>query len=305
MKASAQRTLHDLLVEHRDNPYDNRTFGLLLPGGGMRGAYTAGAIEPLIEYDLARAFDHIIGVSAGAINGAYLMSADKDARHAFVQELTNKTFVNLLRRERKIDVDFLVDVVLKQRRPLDLDRVRKAHAQLHIMLTDAITGKKQVVSDHHAFVEIYEELRATSALPILYDRVVPFRGRTYIDGGVADGVPVDVAAKLGCTDVVVVMTQPLHSYRFDSRHTRLERRLVQRFAKKYPEAVRRVLPTDERLLRLNLKHLRHPVRGTNIYLIEPSDDFRRVTRTTIDRERIVALAEAGVRDMDRLLYHSL
>jgi len=87
-------------------------------------------------------------------------------------------------------------------------------------MTNAKNGRKVVVSDHHKFAQIYEEFRATAALPILYDKPVLVDGKAYIDGGVSDLLPVDVAIKLGCTDIVVVMTRQMSSYHFDQRHHR-------------------------------------------------------------------------------------
>src|SRR6185312_9274916 len=170
-------TLFDLLEEHKTNKRDKKVFGLVIQGGGMRGAYSAGAIMTLIADEFTNTFDHVVGSSAGAINAAYLISKDTEIMPTYVNELTSKNFVNLLRRDKKIDVDWAIDVVLKQHHPLDMSTLKRSRSKIHVVVTDAVTGKKVVISDHRLFEQIYEELRATAALPILYDKPVLIDGK--------------------------------------------------------------------------------------------------------------------------------
>jgi predicted patatin/cPLA2 family phospholipase len=208
-------TLYDVLIAHREITNDKRTFGLVIQGGGMRGAYSSAAIIPLIEYGFENTFEHVIGSSAGAINGAYFLSSDIETlRDTYTDDITNKQFVNLLRRDKKVDIDYLVDSIMFEKRPITIAKLLKSHSVLHVVMTDARSGKKVVLSDHHKFVDIYEELRATAALPLLYDKSVLVDGKWYIDGGVSDLLPIDIAIKLGCTDIVVVMTQQVILYGF-------------------------------------------------------------------------------------------
>ena len=297
--------MFDELLAHQENKNDKKVFGLVLQGGGMRAVYSAGAIRPLIDYGLQDAFEHVIGSSAGAINGAYLLGADRDTMLTYTDDLTNKNFVNLLRRENKVDIDYLVDLVMQHKRPVDISKLLKTNSKLHIVLTDAKTGKKVVVSDHHKFIEIYEEFRATAALPLLYDKPVLVGGRWYIDGGVSDLVPIDVAVKLGCTDIVVVLTQRLENFRFDRKHTRLVNHLVKRFAKNQSAAVRKILPTDERMLQLNLRTLTRPTRKKRFYLLQPSEENYLISLGTIDKPKVEQLAKLGVTDMDQFLHAPL
>lgn len=271
----------------------------------MRAVYSAGAIAPLINYGFANAFDHVVGSSAGAINGAYFMGADEATLHTYTDDLTNKNFVNLLRHDKKVDIDYLVDLVMKHKRPVNVARLLASTSKLHIVMTDAKTGKKVVLSDHHKFVEIYEEFRATAALPLLYDKQVLVDDRWYIDGGVSDLLPIDVALKLGCTDIVVVMTQQISNYHFDRRHTRLVKHLVKYFARDQPAGIRKILPTNERLLKINLRSLSHPLRKTRFYVLEPSEDEQLISLATIDKPKVETLAQLGITDMDTFLHKPL
>ncbi|QQS18749.1 patatin family protein [Candidatus Saccharibacteria bacterium] len=291
-------TLYDVLKKHQENPKDKRLFGLVLQGGGMRAAYSAGAIVPLIEYSFASTFEHVIGSSAGAINGAYFLGGDIETYHTYTDDLTNKNFVNLLRQDKKVNIDYLVDLVLKHKRPVNIPNLLNSRSQLHVILTDAITGKKTIISDHHKFAQIYEEFRATAALPIFYDKKVTVEGRDYIDGGVADLIPIDIAVKLGCTDIVVVMTQRIENYHFDRRHDRLIKRIIKQLARKQPQAIQAILPTNEKLLQANLRFLRRPHRKVRLYILEPSNNSTLVQIYETDKPDVERLARLGITDMD-------
>lgn len=271
----------------------------------MRAAYSAGAIAPLIEYGFSDTFEHVIGASAGAINGAYFIAADPDTYKTYTDDLTNKKFVNLLRKDKKVDIDYLVDQVIKHKRPIDLDRLRTAHAQLHTVLTNATTGKRHILSDHTTFENIYEEFRATAALPILYDKPVTIDGKEYVDGGISDLLPVDIAIRLGCTDIVVIMTRRIDSYRFDRRHTRLTKRLIKKLAHNQSPRIRDQLPTNERVLRANLRRLAHPTINIHIYVVEPSDESCLISLATTDKPKVEALAALGIHDMDEYLQRTM
>ena len=298
-------TLYDELLAHRQHKNDKRVFGLVLQGGGMRAVYSAGAIAPLVQYDFSDTFDHVIGSSAGAINGAYLIGADAQTMQTYTEDLTNKNFINLLRRDKKVDIDYLVDQVLKHKRPVNIKKLLKAHSRLSVVLTDAKNGRKVVVSDHHKFAEIYDEFRATAALPLLYDKPVLVGNRYYIDGGVSDLLPIDVAVKLGCTDIVVVMTQQIKNYHFNKKHARLVKHLMKQFAQNQPQKVRDLLPTNERLLQLNLHRLAHPLKKTRFYVLEPSNAESLISLATIDKPKVEEFARLGVTDMDSFLHRPL
>lgn len=299
-------TLSDILSSHKQSKRDKRVFGLVLQGGGMRGAYSAGALVRLIDYGFAsNTFEHIVGSSAGAMNGAYFMASDTKAANIYTDKLTNKNFVNLLRTEKRVDIDYVVDDILKQQLPLSIKNLEDSYSELHIILTNALTGRKEIISDHKLFIEIYEELRATAALPVFYDKRVLVNNKWYIDGGVSDLLPIDVAHQLGCTDIVVIMTQQVRNYRFDSRHSRLANHIFRHFAANQPQPVRKILPTNEKLLKTNLHSITHPFKNTRIYLLEPSDEEMLITLATIDRPKVETFARLGASDMDTFLLKPL
>ena len=96
----------------------------------MRGAYGIGALSALEDEGLTEAFDYIVGSSSGGINGAYFVARQcRDAIKAYVDDLSCRKFVNLSRFGKVMDIDFLIDNVVKDKRRLDIDKVKAAIAK--------------------------------------------------------------------------------------------------------------------------------------------------------------------------------
>src|ERR1700683_2757460 len=114
-------TLLNILENHR-NKYDRRKFGLVIQGGGMRTAYAVGAITSLIRHDLADTFQHVVGSSAGAVSVAAVVRQVQDPT-GFIYDVANKNFVNMLRSDKKVDIDYAIDVALKLKNPLNIQNL--------------------------------------------------------------------------------------------------------------------------------------------------------------------------------------
>jgi predicted patatin/cPLA2 family phospholipase len=122
---------------------------------------------------------------------------------------------------------------------------------------------------------------------------------------VADALPVDVAMKLGCTDILVILNQPVQGYHFDRFHRRLQRHLVKVFAKNKPEAIKSILPTNEALLQQNIRLITMPNKEARIFMLEPSDLQMLVSMGSIDKPKIQQLAKLGIVDMELFLNKQL
>jgi len=277
--------------------------GLVVQGGGMRGIYSMAALMALEECSLGGAFDHVIGSSAGAINGAYLLAEQaKLAVTVYLDDISNKNFINFSRLRKPVDIDFLVDGVLTKHKALDLKKVSNSFSTLHIVLTDYQTAEPFVVTNKDLEVDIMEAIRATAAMPILYDKRVLVKGREYIDGGLADSVPFLRAIELGCTDIVVVLTRP-PSFR-DSRPNLLMSAIESFLLRHYPAPTKQAALLGDKLYTKAMELLEDPRRiedSVRILVVYPSDLNRLVSRMTRNRAKLLNCALMARNDTRRAL----
>lgn len=277
--------------------------GLVVQGGGMRGGYSMAALMAMQELGLDEAFDNVFGSSAGAINGAYLLGKQaKIAVTVYVDDLSNKNFVDFFRISKIVDIDFLVDGALTKIKPLDVDKVVSSSTVLYIYLTDFLSGKSICFTNHTPKINLMEAIRATAALPILYNKPVEVLSKQYIDGGVANGIPLISAIEAGCTDIVVVLTRPPSFRR--KKISNLMKMIEYPFLIKYPAPTRKAVYNIDELFNLNMDLIEHPEKldkNINLLVVHQKENEQIIGRTTYDRSVVLQGAYYGYRDMRNAL----
>ena len=247
-------------------------------------------LATLEELGLRNAFSMVLGSSAGALNGAYFLAGQaREGVEIYCEDLSSRSFVSPWRFWKVVDVDRMIDLTLKQRHPLDQSRMLAAPAPLYTVLTDAETASPKVLCNRDLAadgLDIYEVFRATAALPGLYNRKIPVGDRLFVDGGVADSVPLDEAFQAGAKEAVVILTRgPGH------RRTgcgRLARALVRALSLGQSAPVRARVCTEDAAYNSTMEDLdaeeRQAPRVT--WTLRPSSRERLVGRTTRDRMRL-------------------
>lgn len=282
---------------HGEQPQDVIS-GLVVQGGGMRGIYSMAALFGLEEAGYTDSFNHVVGSSAGAINAAYFLAGQaRVAVSVYLDDISNRNFVDLTRIRRIVDIDFLIEI-LTSKKTLDVQRVRDSRSLLTVVLTDFVTGKAYPVTNKDIDVDLMEALRATAALPILYNKVVKIRERGYIDGGVVEGVPLVRALELGCTDTIVILTRE-PSFRRRRPHV-LMRLLERPYLSGYSEAMRQVLLGEDVGFNRTMDLIQNGGSSPDvarIAVVYPSDMQKLVSRTTNDRKALLECALMGRNDM--------
>jgi predicted patatin/cPLA2 family phospholipase len=261
---------------------------LVVEGGGLRGAFVAGALAEL-EAQCSLKFDHIFATSAGAASAAYVVAGQCQMALRIWRERTHGgqllSPLHLFRGRRLMDIRGLVDV-FRNDIVLDPLRVASSSTALSIAVTNCLTGAAEHVLATRE--NVFDLLEATMALPLVYGRVVEVQGVPYIDGGIADAIPLDPALKLNPARVIVISTRP-----FGYRKTRVRvagnwlRFHYRAFPGLWPalrnrwETYNRCIMKVEALERLG-----------KVAVIRPSEPLP-ASRLTRDRERIVQTLELG------------
>ncbi|MBR1547644.1 MAG: patatin family protein [Prevotella sp.] len=241
--------------------------GLVLEGGAMRGLWTAGITDVMMEHGVWP--DGLIGVSAGAAFGCnyksrqpgrairYNMRFSKDARYSGLRSLlTSGNYFN---------AEFGYHVVPKQYDLFNDDAFNANPMEFIVVCTDVETGRPVYQTLSEATYDTYEWIRASASMPMV-SKVVSLQGRKLLDGGVADSIPLEYFEAIGYRHNVVILTQPL-GYR--KEHNRLMP-LMRLSLHKYPQMIKAL---DERHLMYNrqLDYVAEAEREGRCLVIRPDE----------------------------------
>lgn len=192
---------------------DGHRVALAIEGGGMRGTVSAGMALAIQQLGLLPLFDAVYGASAGAISGAWLLSARPEGLRGWTDPVFAKALIrrgNVLRARPVVDVRGLIETVYVREFPLDFASVLAAPIEFHPLATDVLTG--EAVDLHAALTDeraLQLALRASAALPLLAGPPVAFGDRLLYDAGVAESIPFRQALRDGATHVLVLRSRRL------------------------------------------------------------------------------------------------
>ena len=219
--------------------------GLVLEGGAMRGLFTAGIIDVMMEAGVEP--DGLIGVSAGAAFGCNYKSRQpgrairynkrfaKDSRYSGVR--------SLLLSGDYFNAQFGYHVVPFKYDIFDIPTFEQNPLTFTIVCTDVETGKAVYHDMTHVDYDELEWLRASASMP-LASRIVNVGGHQLLDGGVSDSIPLEYFERQGYQRNVVILTQPKG---YQKGHNRLMP-LMRIALRKYPQMIKAM---DERHLMYN------------------------------------------------------
>lgn len=178
----------------------------------MRGVVSSAMAAALQRHGVTDAFDLVVGTSSGALNGAaFLSGIAQAATDNYCDASVVRRYIaprRLLIGRAAVDVAYTLDQVTEA---LDVDRHRRtaeSPAPLHCVAIDVERAAPEVLSHLRTEEELRSALLATTRLPWLGGAPVEFRGRRWLDGGLADPIPIDAAIERGATHVLVLQTRP-------------------------------------------------------------------------------------------------
>jgi len=270
------------------NASGSRKLALVVEGGGMRGVLSAGSLLALDLLGFQPCFDEIYAASAGGVNAAYFLSGQGLLGITiYFDSISNRRFFNPYRPTKIVDIEYVYDHIVPHVKSLDEAAIRSARARLYISVTDAHSGQNVLIDASASPDPICRILKASSALPVLYNRTVQLASGEFVDGGVTDAMPVGAAVTRGCTDILVLSTRP-RSY-LSSGPNMLQRALLQfMVGRRHPKLMAACLQTHEcanRSRRLAAGDEVLP--GVNVATICPTLSEQVVGRTTIKRDLLV------------------
>lgn len=210
---------------------------IVLEGGATRGVFTSGVLDYLMEEDLY--FSHVIGVSAGSCNGVdYVSRQIGRTKKCMIPEKKEYSYYSGVRsaiKEKSIlDMDMVFDTFPKKIYPFDFETYFQSDMVCEIVTTNCETGKAEYMTEQNDPDRLMKLCRASSSMPLL-SPIVNIDGVPYLDGGLADSVPIRRALQSGNEKIVLVLTRnPGYRKKPISKGTA---KLYRRAYKKYPNLV--------------------------------------------------------------------
>ncbi len=214
--------------------------GLVMEGGAMRGMFTAGVCDVLLENGIN--FDGAIGVSAGATFGCNFKSKQigRAIRYnkRFAHDWRYCSFRSLLMTGDLYGADFCYNVLPNQLDRFDYETYRSNPLKFYAVASDCETGKP-----------IYRELplcderdltwmRASASMPLV-SRVVKVDGYSLLDGGMTDSIPLKVFEDMGYEKNLVILTQPRDFVKEKSSSLKLMKFSLRKYPKMFEAMLHR------------------------------------------------------------------
>lgn len=252
--ANRWRVLDWPAMEHRDAnpgipPVNVKDVALIFEGGGMRASNTSAVAVRLLEENIS--FGHVYGVSAGASNAVNYLSRDvRRTEESFTGYVASREHIGwhrLLKGQHFFDGPWIYEGAAERyagtgdSMEFDWDAFVANQAQVHIEAFDVERGcaVKWTKRDMEDCADMMLRVRASSALPGFMEPA-QVEGRTYLDGGLADGWGISLMSAIedGFDRFFIVRTQP-RGYR-KKKENPLIARILGRAFKDMPHALRQM-----------------------------------------------------------------
>ena len=271
--------------------------GLVLEGGGLRGIFTAGVLDVLMEEGVK--FDGAVGVSAGAAFGSNYKSEQN--RRAirynlrFAKDPRYSSIMSLIATGNLFNAQFCYHDIPEKLDPFDWETFRKNPMEFYLVCTDVETGKAVYhLCDNDDEQEMLEWFRASGSMPLV-SRIVEIGDKKLLDGGIADSIPLRFMEEQGYERNLVVLTRPANYVKTGNPLMPM----IERGLRDYPEGVEAI---RNRHIAYNeeVAYVRQREIGKYAFVIRPDRDLD-IGRVEHDRIKIRAAYKAGRRKARKLL----
>lgn len=205
-------------------------YGLVLEGGGAKGAYQVGAVKALKE--MGYEFSAIAGTSIGAINGAFIASDKLE----FIYSVWEEGEINrVIETDKEIlqqilDFDFkgeniykIFDYIIKTinnggldisplrqllNEHIDEEALRKSPIDFGLVTVSFTDFEPlEIFIDKIPEGKLIDYIIASASLPIF--KLKKIDGKSYLDGGFYNNIPITLMTKKNIKDIIVIETEGL------------------------------------------------------------------------------------------------
>ena len=271
--------------------------GLVLEGGGMRGMFTCGVLDTLMDENID--VDLIIGTSAGALFGINYFSEQKERairyNMKYAKDIRYMSRTSYLLTGNLVNKNFAFYKITTKKDPFDNDTFMKNKKDFYAVATDIDTGKPEYLKITNPVKEL-EKLRASSALP-LASKVVEIDNKKYLDGGISDAIPLDKALDFGLDKIIVVLTRP-KGYRKKPLSDKSSSKINKKF-KDYPKLLN-TMKNTYKIYNSILDKIDSLEKDQKIFVIRPDKNIN-INIVKKDKKLLVDAYNLGVKNTNEVL----
>ncbi len=271
----------------------SKKVSLVLEGGGMRGAYTAGCLSWLIDEGIE--FDYAYGISTGAVHlTSFLMKNEHFLFEMATEIIAHPSLVgirSLLREGNFVGYEYLFSHFLRDGLHFDIkDIIGKTKTLARYGVYDMEKGETIYVDLKDMNMDL---LKAACSLPILGKPIV-VNGHKYLDGGITKMIPIEEAVKDGCSDHLIITTKPYDYVRKPAKPF-----IVNLMKNKYKDCPEISVDYKNRHLNYNkqIELIENLEKDGHALYRYPTETVN-VTRLKGDKKDLIALYELGRKDME-------
>lgn len=262
--------------------------GLVMEGGAMRGMFTAGVMDVLMEHGIR--FDGAVGVSAGAVFGCNYKSGQigRVIRYntQYCRDPRYCSFRSLLKTGDLFGAEFCYRELPERLDPFDVNAYQSDPMEFYVVTTDVDTGEAVYHRCDKGEREDLDWFRASASMP-LAARMVEAEGRRMLDGGIARSIPLEWFESQGYDRNVVILTQP-ENYEKGKNKALPLMKLVFR---KYPKLLE-TMGNRHRIYNREKAYVMEKARRGEALVIQPGEPLP-IGRVEHDPEKLKAVYEIG------------
>lgn len=264
--------------------------GLVLEGGAMRGMYTAGVMDVLMENEYE--FEKIIGVSAGAAFGCnykskqigrvirYNLKYCGDPRFGGIK--------SLIETGDLYNVQFAYHTLPNELDVFDGEAFAANPSQFFVVTTNIETGKPHYQLLDSGTDEDVEWIRASASMPGVSNPVAIGAG-LHLDGGISDPIPLKWMLQKQVAKNIVVLTRPEGYIK-----PKANKPVTKVMLKNYPNLASAML-NRHKVYNQSVEYCELQEHLGNALIIRPSKDLG-LKRTEKDPEKLQAMYDLGRSD---------
>ena len=264
--------------------------GIIFEGGAMRGMYTAGVIDVLLEMGIKA--DVVIGVSAGALFGINYKSRQKGralrSNLKYVKDKRYMSLYNLVTTGNIVNEDFCFNEIPNILDDFNYASFKRSKGEFYAVVTNVNSGEAEYIKIEDCKRDV-QALRASGSMPFV-SRPVEYNGQFYLDGGIADSIPIDKIMSMGLDKVIVVLTRP-QGYR--KKRTSIAPAKV--MYKKYPKLIE-TMKNRYKVYNKSLDEINFLESEKDIFVVRPSELIK-IKKMEKDEDKLKEMYNLGYNDL--------